>query len=134
MRRTRAPLLLAQAAATHLRAARGAIVNIVDIYAQRPLPQHAAYCMSKAALAMATLSLAQELGPGVRVNGVAPGAVLWPESGKEYADRQSIVARTPLQRAGTPEDIAGAVLWLLRDATFVTGEIIRVDGGRALNL
>ena len=130
----RAPLLLAQAAATHLRAARGAIVNIVDIYAQRPLPQHAAYCMSKAALAMATLSLAQELGPGVRVNGVAPGAVLWPESGKEYADRQSIVARTPLQRAGTPEDIAGAVLWLLRDATFVTGEIIRVDGGRALNL
>lgn len=128
----RAPLLLAQAAAAHLKPARGAIVNIVDIYAQRPLPQHAAYCMSKAALAMATLSLAQELGPDVRVNGVAPGAVLWPESGKEYADREVIVARTPLQRAGTPEDIAGAVLWLLRDAPFVTGEIVRVDGGRAL--
>jgi pteridine reductase len=128
----RAPLLLAQAAAAHLKSARGAIVNIVDIYAQRPLPEHAAYCMSKAALAMATLSLAQELGPEVRVNGVAPGAVLWPESGKEYADREAIVARTPLQRAGTPEDVAGAVLWLLRDAPFVTGEIVRVDGGRTL--
>jgi pteridine reductase len=129
----RAPLLLAQAAAPHLKRARGAIVNIVDIYAQRPLPQHAAYCMSKAALAMATLALAQELGPEVRVNGVAPGAVMWPESGKEYADRQAIVARTPLQRAGSPQDIAGAVLWLLRDAPFVTGEIIRVDGGRSIN-
>jgi pteridine reductase len=128
----RAPLLLAQAAAPHLKDARGAVVNIVDIYAQRPLPQHAAYCMSKAALAMATLALAQELGPEVRVNGVAPGAVLWPESGKDYADRQAILARTPLQRAGSPEDIAGAVLWLLRDAPFVTGEIIRVDGGRTL--
>ncbi|MGN6313967.1 MAG: pteridine reductase [Rhodanobacteraceae bacterium] len=128
----RAPLLLAQAAAPHLRSARGAIVNIVDIYAERPLPQHATYCMSKAALAMATLSLAQELAPEVRVNGVAPGAVLWPESGKEYADRQTILARTPLGRAGSPGDIAGAVLWLLRDAPFVTGEIIRVDGGRTL--
>jgi pteridine reductase len=128
----RAPLLLAQAAAPHLKAVRGAIVNIVDIYAQRPLPRHAAYCMSKAALAMATLALAQELGPEVRVNGVAPGAVLWPENGKDYADRQAILARTPLQRAGSPEDIAGAVLWLLKDAPFVTGEIIRVDGGRTL--
>ncbi|HET6912015.1 MAG TPA: pteridine reductase [Rhodanobacteraceae bacterium] len=128
----RAPLLLAQAATPHLKATRGAIVNIVDIYAQRPLPQYAAYCMSKAALAMATLSLAQELGPEVRVNGVAPGAVMWPESGKEYADREKIVARTPLHRAGSPQDIAGAVLWLLRDAPFVTGEIIRVDGGRSL--
>jgi pteridine reductase len=128
----RAPLLLAQAAAAHLKAACGAIVNIVDIYAQRPLPQHAAYCMSKTALAMATLSLAQELGPEVRVNGVAPGAVLWPENGKDYADREAILARTPLRRAGSPEDIAGAVLWLLKDAPFVTGEIIRVDGGRAL--
>ena len=128
----RAPLLLAQAAAPHLRVVRGGIVNIVDIYAQRPLPQHAAYCMSKAALAMATLSLAQELGPEVRVNGVAPGAVLWPEAGKEYADRQTIVARTPLGRAGSPQDIAGTVLWLLKDAPFVTGEIIRVDGGRTL--
>lgn len=128
----RAPLFLAQAAATHLKQARGAIVNIVDIYAQRPLPQYAVYCMSKAALAMATLALAQELGPEVRVNGVAPGAVLWPEN-KDEADRELILARTPLQRAGTPEDVAGAVLWLLRDAGYVTGEIVRVDGGRSLS-
>lgn len=128
----RAPLFLAQAAAPELGARNGAIVNLVDIYAERPLPQHSVYCMAKAALAMATLALAQELGPAVRVNGVAPGAVLWPESGKDYTDQAALIARTPLQRAGTPEDVAGAVLWLLRDATFVTGQIIRVDGGRAL--
>ncbi|MEO7062288.1 MAG: pteridine reductase [Dokdonella sp.] len=128
----RAPLFLAQAAAPQLAARRGAIVNLVDIYAQRPLPQHSVYCMAKAALAMATLALAQELGPNVRVNGVAPGAVLWPESGKAYVDRTALIARTPLQRAGSPEDVAGAVLWLLRDAPFVTGQIIRVDGGRSL--
>lgn len=128
----RAPLFLAQAAAPHLRAARGAIVNLVDIYAERPLPQHSVYGMAKAALAMATRALAQELAPDVRVNGVAPGAVLWPESGKDYADRQELIARTPLARSGTPGDVAGAVLWLLRDAPFVTGQIIRVDGGRSL--
>ncbi|MEO6967274.1 MAG: pteridine reductase [Rhodanobacteraceae bacterium] len=127
----RAPLLLAQAAAPHLKQVHGTIVNIVDIYAQRPLPQHAVYCMSKAALAMATLALARELGPDVRVNGVSPGAVLWPQN-KQQVDREQIIARTPLQRAGTPEDVAGAVLWLLRDAGYVTGEIIRVDGGRAM--
>jgi len=130
----RAPLLLAQAAAPHLQDTRGAIVNIVDIHAQRPLAGHAAYCISKAALAMATLALAQELGPHVRVNGVSPGAVLWPETGKDDAGRQEILTRTPLHRIGAPQDIAGAVLWLLRDAGYVTGEIIRVDGGRALSL
>jgi len=128
----RAPLFLAQAAAPHLRASRGAIVNLVDIYAQRPLARHPVYCMAKAALAMMTQALANELGPDVRVNGVAPGAVLWPESGKAYADQQELVARTPLQRAGTPADVAGAVLFLLRDATFTTGQIIAVDGGRSL--
>jgi pteridine reductase len=128
----RAPLFLAQAAAPHLIAAKGAIVNLVDIYAERPLPQHSVYGMAKAALAMATRALAQELAPDVRVNGVAPGAVLWPEAGKTDEDRQQVIARTPLQRAGTPDDVAGAVLWLLRDAPFVTGQIIRVDGGRSL--
>jgi pteridine reductase len=128
----RAPLFLAQAAAPALRAARGAIVNIVDIYAQRPLPGHAVYCMAKAALAMMTLALAKELAPEVRVNGVAPGAVLWPESGKAYADQNELIARTPLQRAGAPEDVAGAVLFLLRDARFTTGQILAVDGGRSL--
>jgi pteridine reductase len=129
----KAPFFLAQAAAPHLRATRGAIVNLVDIYAARPLPRHTIYCMAKAALAMLTASLAKELGPEVRVNGVAPGAVLWPEAGKAYADQQELIARTALKRAGTPEDVAGAVLYLLRDARFVTGEILKVDGGRMLS-
>lgn len=127
-----APLFLAQAAAPHLKAAHGAIVNIVDIYAQRALPQHPVYCMAKAALAMMTQALAKELAPEVRVNGVAPGAVLWPESGKAYVDQQELVQRTPLKRAGSPEDVAAAVLFLLRDAKFTTGQIINVDGGREL--
>jgi pteridine reductase len=130
----RAPLFLAQAAAPHLAGRNGAIVNLIDIYAERPLPRHSVYCMAKAALAMATRALAQELAPLVRVNGVAPGAVLWPESGKDPAAQQDLIARTPLQRPGTPEDVAGAVLWLLRDARFVTGQIIRVDGGRSLSM
>ena len=129
----RAPLFLAQAAAPHLKAAHGAIVNLVDIYAERPLAQHGVYCMAKAALVMATRSLALDLAPEVRVNGVAPGVVLWPEAGKDQADRRQLIAITPLKRAGTPTDVAGAVLWLLRDAPFVTGQIIRVDGGRSVN-
>jgi pteridine reductase len=126
------PYFLAQAAAPHLRAASGCIVNLVDIYAERPLARHPVYCMAKAALAMMTKALALELGPAVRVNGVAPGAVLWPEAGKEYADQQALVGRTALKRAGTPEDVAAAVLFLVRDAKFSTGEILRVDGGRML--
>ena len=128
----RAPLFLAQAAAPHLAARRGAIVNLVDIYADRPLRGHAVYCMAKAALAMATRALALELAPHVRVNGVAPGAVLWPEGGKDEAGRQQVIERTPLARTGTPGDVAAAVLWLLRDAPYTTGEILRVDGGRSL--
>ncbi|HEY7872617.1 MAG TPA: pteridine reductase [Rudaea sp.] len=128
----RAPYFLAQAAAPHLKSVQGSVVNIVDIYAERPLPGHPVYCMAKAALAMMTLALAKELAPAVRVNGVAPGAVLWPESGKAYADQQELVARTPLKRAGTPDDVAAAVLFLLRDAKFTTGQILKVDGGRAL--
>lgn len=128
----RAPFFLAQAAAPHLKKTQGSVVNIVDIYAERPLPGHPVYCMAKAALAMMTLALARELGPEIRVNAVAPGAVLWPESGKAYADQVELVARTPLQRAGTPDDVATAVLFLLRDAKFTTGQILRVDGGRSL--
>lgn len=128
----RAPFFLAQAAAPHLKSTRGSIVNIVDIYAERPLSGHPVYCMAKAALAMMTQALARELAPEVRVNGVAPGAVLWPESGKAYADQAELVARTPLQRTGEPADVATAVLFLLRDAKFTTGQILRVDGGRSL--
>jgi pteridine reductase len=127
----RAPFFLAQAAAPHLKMARGAIVNLLDIYAERPLKNHTLYCMAKAALAAMTLSLARELAPEVRVNGVAPGAVLWPED-KSPADQQALIAATPLQRAGTPENVADAVRWLLQDAHFTTGQIIRVDGGRSL--
>jgi pteridine reductase len=131
---TQAPFFLAQAAAPHLKNSQGSIVNIVDIYAERPLPGHPVYCMAKAALATMTLALAQELGPDVRVNAVAPGAVLWPDAGKDYADREELIARTPLKRAGAPEDVATAVLFLLRDAKFTTGQIIKVDGGRTLSI
>ena len=128
----RAPFFLAQAAANPLRERGGAIVNLLDIYAERPLPGFSVYCMAKAAQAAMTEALAHELGPEVRVNGIAPGAVMWPESGKTYANKDEIIARTPLKRAGSPEDVARTVLWLLRDAHFVTGEIVRVDGGRSL--
>jgi pteridine reductase len=130
----KAPFFLSQAAAPHLRAARGAIVNLVDIYAERPLPRHTIYCMAKAANAMLVMSLAKELGPEVRVNGVAPGAVLWPEAGKTSAEQQELIGKSALRRAGAPEDVAGAVLYLLRDATFVTGQILKVDGGRMLTV
>lgn len=129
-----APFFLAQAALPSLRAAHGAIVNLVDIYAERALAQHPIYVMAKAALAAMTRSLALDLGPDVRVNGVAPGAVMWPSDGKPYSDQEAMLARTPLQRAGSPEDVASAVLWLLRDAPFVTGQIIRVDGGRSVSV
>jgi pteridine reductase len=130
----RAPLFLSQAATPHLRAARGAIVNLVDIYAERPLAGHPVYCMAKAALLAMTRSLAVDLGPEVRVNAVAPGAVLWPESGKAYADQQKLMDATALKRIGNPEDVAEAVRWLIQDARYCTGEVIRVDGGRGLRI
>ena len=129
-----APFFLSQAAIPALREARGSIVNLVDIYAERPLAGHPLYCMAKAALAAMTRSLALDLAPEIRVNGVAPGAVLWPADGKPYDDQHAMLARTPLRRAGAPEDVANTVLWLLRDAPFVTGQIIRVDGGRSLSV
>jgi pteridine reductase len=129
-----APFFLSQAAVPALREAQGGIVNLLDIYAERPLANHPLYCMAKAALAAMTRSLALDLAPLVRVNGVAPGAVMWPSDGKPYDDQQAMLARTPMQRAGTPEDVASAVLWLLRDAPFVTGQVLRVDGGRTLSV
>lgn len=129
----RAPLLLAQAAAPHLRAARGAIVNLVDLYAERPLRDHAVYCMSKAALVAGTRALALELAPEVRVNAIAPGAILWPEEGKPDAAKATLLAKTPLGRIGSEAEIAEAARWLLQDATYTTGQTIRVDGGRLLD-
>jgi pteridine reductase len=132
----RAPLFLAQAAAPRLRESKGAIVNIVDIHAERPLANFLVYTVAKAGLAGLTRALALELGPDVRVNGVAPGAILWPDAGKHYdpAERDRILATTPLARTGSPEDVAGAVKYLLFDAPFVNGEILAVDGGRSLHL
>lgn len=130
----RAPLLLSQAAASALRASNGAIVNLADIYADRPLADHAVYVMSKAALIAMTQALAVDLAPQVRVNAIAPGAILWPEQGKSNEARDSIIARTPLARAGTADEIANAVSWLLRDGGFITGQVIRIDGGRSLTV
>ena len=128
----RAPFFLAQAAAPHLAAANGAIVNLVDIYAERPLREHTVYCMAKAALLMMTRSLAVELGPRVRVNAVSPGAILWPEQDGEDESRKAMLARTPLGRTGTPGEVAEAVRWLLQDATYSTGQVLHLDGGRML--
>ena len=129
----RAPFFLAQAAAPALQAAGGCIVNLADIYGERPLKNHTVYCMAKAALIMLTQSLAKELGPEVRVNAVAPGAVLWPEEGKAEHEKAAMLAATALRRAGDPDDVAEAVRWLVQDARYTTGQVIRVDGGRSLN-
>lgn len=126
----RAPLFLTQAAAPELAKREGLVLNIADIHGLRPLAGHAVYCAAKAALVMLTRSLARELGPAIRVNAIAPGPVLWPEQGVDAALRARIVARTALKRAGTPEDIARAALFFARDAPFVTGEVLAVDGGR----
>ena len=129
----RAPLFLAQAAAPHLRASRGGIVNLGDIHGEKPLTDHAIYCMAKAALLMLSKSLALDLAPEVRVNAIAPGAILWPEHHDDEAAQATILSRTPLPRLGTPVEIAGVVSWLLDDASYVTGQTIHVDGGRHLD-
>lgn len=128
----KAPLFLSQAARQSLHAARGVIINIVDIHAQRPLRDHAVYGCAKAGLAMLTRSLAKDLAPEIRVNGVSPGAIMWPEAGLSESSKASILRQIPAGRAGSAEDIAGCVLYLVRDASYVTGQIIAVDGGRSL--
>ncbi len=129
----KAPLFLCQAAAPYLEAAEGAIVNIVDIHAERPLKGHPVYSIAKAGLAMLTKSMARELGPEVRVNGIAPGAILWPEAEESEQMRALVIDRTALKRRGAPEDIARTALFLIRDAHYITGQIIAVDGGRSLS-
>jgi pteridine reductase len=128
----KAPLFLSQAAIPHLRSSRGVIVNIIDIHAKRPLRDHAVYGSAKAGLAMLTRSLAKDLAPDIRVNGVAPGAIAWPENDMTDAVKKKIVAQIPLGRSGDPADIAKCVLFLVRDATYSTGQIIAIDGGRSL--
>lgn len=130
------PLFLSQAAAPHLRRSEGCIVNIVDIHADRPMKNYLVYNAAKGGLVSLTRSLARELGPEVRVNGVAPGAILWPED-EAWSDelaRHRIIGTTLLKRAGEPADIAKAVRFLVEDAPYVTGQILAVDGGRSVHL
>lgn len=128
----RAPFFIAQAAAPFLRQVQGAIVNITDLHAQTPMRAHPIYSAAKAALQMLTASLALELAPEVRVNAIAPGAILWPEAGKSEASQQALLTRTPLARTGTALEIAEAVRWLLDDARYLTGDTLHLDGGRRL--
>ena len=128
----KAPLFLSQACVPQLRANGGTIVNVVDIHASRPLRHHTVYGPAKAGLAMLTRTLARDLAPEIRVNGVSPGAILWPEDGITAAVKASIIKQVPLARPGEPEDIAGCILYLVRDAVYVTGQIIPVDGGRSI--
>jgi len=130
----RGPFFLSQALLPELRAAGGAIVNILDIHAERPMRRHTVYCMAKAALLMMTRSLARELGPEIRVNGVAPGAIIWPEHQPPEPVKEYVLQRTVMKELGSPEDIAGAVLYLGLDAPYVTGQVLAVDGGRSLNI
>ena len=131
----KAPLFLTQAAAPYLKAAHGAVVNITDIHAERPLAGYPLYCAAKAGLLGLTRALAIELAPEVRVNAVAPGPILWPDnSGFDSEMRDQIVDHTLLKRAGSPQDIARAVRFLLDDAPYVTGQVINVDGGRTAHL
>lgn len=129
----KAPLFLAQAASELLRERGGAIVNLTDIHADRPLTKHPVYCAAKAGLVMLTQSLARDLAPEVRVNSIAPGVILWPGSANSE-NEGDMLSTIPLDRQGDPKDIAQAVLFLVRDAPYVTGQNIAVDGGRSLGL
>lgn len=131
-----APLFLSQAAASPLKAQKGCIVNIVDIHTERPLKNYVIYNAAKGGLVALTRSLAVELAPEVRVNGVAPGPILWPEDGEwnDESERRQIIDNTLLKRCGEPEDIARTVQFLVADAPYITGQIIAVDGGRSIHL
>lgn len=130
----KAPFFLSQAAAHDLAQHNGCIINIVDIHAQRPMQGHSVYNIAKAGLAMLVKTLAFELGPKIRVNGVAPGAIMWPTQDMDEVTKQRIVSRTYLKRKGSAEDIAKTVLFLATQADYITGQVIAVDGGRSLYL
>lgn len=135
----KAPLFLAQAAAPHLKKTQGSIINMTDVHGLRPMREHPVYCAAKAGLTMLTMSLAKELGPEIRVNGVAPGAILWPSSNDSDGKmpehtKNLILERTALKRPGKPIDIANTILFLIDQNDYITGQIIAVDGGRTLNI
>jgi pteridine reductase len=130
----KAPFFLSQAAVPHLSENQGCIINIVDIHAERPMKSHPVYNITKAGLVMLTKTLARELGPKkVRVNAIAPGAILWPDNDIDDVSKQRIISNIALKRHGDPEDIAKAALFLIRDGEYITGQVITVDGGRTLN-
>jgi len=130
----KAPFFLAQAVTPYLKKYQGAIINIADIHAERPMSQYSVYCMTKAGIVMLTKALAKELSPTVRVNAIAPGEIAWPEGENSLSDelKQKIISRIALNRLGDPNCIAKAVLFFLRDAEYITGQILTVDGGRSL--
>ncbi len=128
----KAPLFLAQAAATALRINEGLILNIADIHGLRPLGRHPVYSVAKAGLIMLTRSLAREMGPQVRVNAIAPGPVMWPEDGMDSQLKEAIIDKTALKRPGSTDDVARAALFFATEAPYVTGQILAVDGGRSV--
>ncbi len=132
----KAPLFLSQAAVPELQKTRGCIINITDIHAERPMKSYIIYSIGKAGLVALTKSLARELAPAIRVNAVAPGPIAWPENNPDFSEatRQEIIAHTPLQRGGEPDDIARAVSFLVQDGPFITGQVLAVDGGRSVRL
>ncbi len=133
---SKAPFFLSQALAPALKKQQGCIVNIVDIHAERPLLNFSPYTIAKAGIAMLTKSLARELSPEVRVNGVAPGVIIWPENTAEHTEEEKrrILEQIPLAREGSADDIARTVLFFIKDAPYITGQILAVDGGRSLYL
>lgn len=130
----KAPFFLAQAAAAHLKKTQGCIINLADIHADRPIKRYPIYCAAKAGVVVLTKSLARELAPEVRVNAIAPGTIMWPEGEAQVseAQKQEMLARIPLRRSGGPEDIAATALFLIRDGTYINGQVIAVDGGRSI--
>lgn len=130
----KAPFFLAQAAAPYLTRSTGCIINMADIHAERPIKHYPIYCAAKAGLVALTKSLARDLGPAVRVNAIAPGTILWPEGAAavDATKQREMLARIPLKRSGDPDDIARAILFLVRDGTYINGQVIAVDGGRSV--
>ena len=128
----KAPLFLSKHAAKYLKDSAGLIINIVDIHARKPLKNHPIYGPAKSGLAMLTKSLARDLAPSVRVNGIAPGMILWPENEPSESIKKSILDQIPLKRSGSTEDIANCALFLIKDAPYITGQIIPIDGGRSI--
>ncbi len=128
----KAPAFMVKACVPYIRERNGSIINIVDIHARKPMANHPAYCSAKAGLEMLTMSLARDLAPYIRVNGVSPGAILWPEDDSGVAEQQEILEKIPMARLGQPEDVASLVSFLVDQGDYITGQIIAVDGGRSV--